>query len=111
MTDPERDRIAGREWAEAVLEDLAQTSDEYKAGFMRRMLKEFQPDEIDRSAMTDEQARAFGRQVVNFGVHRDKCYDDVPLEYLEWLVDENTALARYIRSRRIKAEQDEEEEI
>lgn len=55
--------------------------------------------------MSDDDARMFGRSVVSFGVHRDKCYDDVPLEYLEWLADRNTEILRYIRSRRIRAEQ------
>lgn len=56
--------------------------------------------------MGDDEARKFGRSAVNFGVHRDKCYDDVPLEYLEWLADRNIEVLRYIRSRRIKAERE-----
>ncbi len=60
--------------------------------------------------MSDSEARTFGRTVVNFGVHRDKCYDDVPLDYLEWLADRNIEILRYIRSRRIKAEREEHEE-
>ena len=54
--------------------------------------------------MADDEARKFGRSVVNFGIHRDKCYDDVPLEYLEWIADKNLEVLQYIRSRRIKAE-------
>lgn len=54
--------------------------------------------------LSDEDARRFGRRVLNFGVHRDKCYDDAPLDYLEWLADQNVQLIRYIRSRRVQAE-------
>lgn len=64
------------------------------------------PDRIEPvRPMRDDEARKFGRTVVNFGLHRDKCYDDVPLEYLEWLADRNIEILRYIRSRRIRAEQ------
>jgi hypothetical protein len=57
--------------------------------------------------MTDDEAKRFGRSVVNFGVHRDKCYDDVPLDYLEWLADRNVEVLRYIKSRRIRAEKEQ----
>lgn len=109
MTDPERDRIAGREWAEAVLEDLADHTADFLVGFRRRMLAEYKAAEVDRTAMSDDEARRFGGQIITFGVHQSKRYDDVPLDYLEWLADQNAALVRYVRSRRVKAEQEDEE--
>lgn len=109
MTTADRDRIAGREWAEAVLEDLADHTADFLMGFRRRMLAEYKPTEVNRTAMSDEEARRFGGQIITFGVHQSKRYDDVPLDYLEWLADQNAALVRYVRSRRVKAEQEDEE--
>ncbi len=109
MTPSDRDRIAGREWAEAVLEDLADHTGDFLLGFRRRMLAEYRVEEIDRAAMSDDEARRFGGQIITFGVHQSKRYDDVPLDYLEWLADQNAALVRYVRSRRVKAEQEDEE--
>jgi hypothetical protein len=54
--------------------------------------------------LSDEAARAFGRQVINFGQYAHQRYDDVPLGYLEWLADRNIQLVRYIRSRRVQSE-------
>jgi hypothetical protein len=109
MTQSDRDRIAGREWAEAVLDDLADHTADFLVGFRRRMLAEYRAAEVDRTAMSDDAARRFGDQIITFGVHQGQRYDDVPLEYLEWLADQNAALVRYVRSRRVKAEQEDEQ--
>lgn len=58
--------------------------------------------------LSDEAARKFGRIVLSFGLHRGKRYDEVPLDYLEWLADSRTDLVRYIRSRRIQSEHETE---
>jgi hypothetical protein len=54
--------------------------------------------------LSDEAARKFGRRTLGFGIHRDKRYDEVPLDYLEWLADQHTDLVRYIRSQRVQRE-------
>lgn len=56
--------------------------------------------------MDDDDARRFGRKTLCFGIHRDKRYDEVPLDYLEWLADQNLALSRYLASRRVQREQE-----
>ena len=60
--------------------------------------------------LSDEAARTFGRQVINFGQYAHHRYDDVPLGYLEWLADRNIQLVRYIRSRRVQCEMTTREE-
>jgi len=54
--------------------------------------------------MPDQQAKAFGSQVIFFGKYSGGTYDDCPLDYLEWLADQNAALVRYLKSRRIQEE-------
>lgn len=102
----DQDLIAGRKWAEEVLENLTAESEDFRFAFLRHMKSVFTTKEIDPGAMTDEQSRRFGRNVLNFGVHRDKTYDECPLDYLEWLCDQNAELRRYIKSRRIQEERD-----
>ena len=107
LTDADTDRIGGREWAEDVLAELTDASDAFLLGFWRRLKRELPTQEIDPSAMTDEEAGEFGKSVVNFGkkylgwrVH------DVPLEHWEWLADANGNIQRYLRNRRIVAERE-----
>lgn len=98
-------RIAGRKWAEEVIADLpANERDEYRRAFMSFIKQGFTVTELDPRAMTDNASRVFGRQILRFGVHLGETYDECPLDYLEWLVDRNTELVRYLRSRRIHEE-------
>lgn len=57
---------------------------------------------------TDQQARAFGQTHIPFGIHAGALVDEVPLEYLVWLVDQpddfKQKLRKYIRSKRIQQE-------
>ena len=58
-------------------------------------------------AMTDEQAREFGRCTqMPFGKHVGTYIDEVPLQYLEWYADLSfqPQLRKYLRSPRIKSE-------
>ena len=54
--------------------------------------------------LSDEAARTFGRRIIGFGKYACSRYDDAPMDYLEWLADQNVQLIRYIRSRRVQAE-------
>lgn len=57
--------------------------------------------------MTDDEARKFGDRTVGFGKHADDRWDDVPLDYLEWLAEsqrEKLDILRYYESRRVQAE-------
>ena len=109
MDESDEDRIEGRERAEYILDDVCRGSVDYQKGFWRQIEKEL-PKEKEKSsaaAMTDERSKVFGRGVVGFGKHVGTRYDDVPLDYLEWLVDQNAVLARYLESRRIREERRE----
>ena len=104
MDKADKDRVEGRKWAEDVLAAMGDTTPAYRLGFWRRMKRELHPQEIDSKAMTDREARTFGRSIVEFGKHRGLRVDDVPLEYWEWLADENSKVQRYLRSKRITRE-------
>lgn len=104
MTEDDQERIAGRQWADSVIDDLAAEHPEYRVGFWRRVKAELKPTDIDPRAMTDEEAREYGKCLVGFGKYHDKRIDDVPLDYWEWLADANAKVQRYLRSRRIAAE-------
>ena len=58
--------------------------------------------------MDDAESRAFGNTEIHFGFYTGTRYDEISLEYLEWLADESmdTAnnLKRYLASRRILEE-------
>lgn len=110
MEQADLDRIEGRKWAEEFLDCLKAESADYQLGVWRRLKRELPTQELDPKAMTDEQAREFGRQSVSFGRHFGRRYDDVPLDYWEWLADENAKVQRYLRSRRIMAERADEME-
>ena len=105
-TEQVRDRIAGRKWAEEVAAENMTPA--FRAGFMNSIKRCFTVREIDPQAMSDEEAREFGRDILGFGQHANETYDDCPLEYLEWLVDQNATLARYLRSRRIQEEREDD---
>lgn len=96
--------IDGRKWAEAVIQDLDNNSTEFQAAFWRALGKHLAPTDLDPKAMTDEEAKEFGQQTISFGKHNGETYDNIPIDYLEWLADRNLPLTRYLRSRRIRDE-------
>ena len=60
--------------------------------------------------LSDGAARTFGRRFIGFGKYAHSRYDDAPMDYLEWLADQNVQLVRYIRSRRVQSEMTTREE-
>jgi len=108
MDTADQDRIDGRKWADEVLTDLAAKSGDYQMGFWREIRRrQPTPDPLKAGLMTDDQSREFGRRTMYFGMHLGKRYDEAPLDYLEWLADQNVELARYVGSRRVQAEHTE----
>lgn len=103
--------IAMRQHAQTII-DLASTEagqDQHFWSLIRDHAIQFAPMPQPKDSvrpMDDSEARGFGRRTLGFGVHRDKRYDEVPLEYLEWLADQNLALRRYLASRRVQREAD-----
>jgi len=109
LTKADRDRIDGREFAEEVLRDVEGTnfSSAFLSGFWREVrcrAKMRRADVPANAGMSNERSKVFGRRTIEFGKYSGKRYDDVPLEYLEWLADQGAELLSYLRSRRIKDE-------
>ena len=109
LTKADKDRIDGRAFAEEVLRDVeeADFSDAFRIGFwreIRRRVKVLSESKSTKSIMSDERAREYGHRMVEFGKFRGKRYDDVPLDYLEWLADQGAELLSYLKSRRIRDE-------
>jgi len=62
--------------------------------------------------MTDKQAKEFEKQEMIFGKHRGSTVGEIPLSYLDWLVDSNTKFFRllgsYLESKRAKTRRENE---
>ena len=58
--------------------------------------------------MTDKQADTFGRKLCPFRKYRDKKYDDVPVDYLRFLVDSNEDLKHYVEYRENEEYEDDD---
>lgn len=58
--------------------------------------------------MTDGQSRAFGCSLMQFGKYNGQRIDEIPRDYLEWLVEEQETFLRklqgYLMSDRVKRE-------
>jgi hypothetical protein len=52
----------------------------------------------DLSPMSEAEVVAFGSKVITFGQYAGARYNDVPVDYLEWLADQNSILTKYLRS-------------
>ena len=66
------------------------------------------PDPL--AAMTDAEAKAFGREIMSFGKHKGDKLRDIPLEYLAWLADQarfHIDVMRYFRSGDVRREGNE----
>lgn len=99
------ERILGRELAEDILElaQVTKLSGHVESAFwaeIARVMPQAQRPEADSSAMTDEEAAAFEREVISFGQHAGEQYRTVPAAYLTWLADKSIKLRRYVQTRR-----------
>ncbi len=105
LTAADRDRIEGREWAEEVIADVLENTDDFIEGFerqIRRVYRMFRTHLTDQGAMTHKEAIEFEKEQVGFGCYTARTYATTPPEYLAWLVDANLDLARYVRSERFQ---------
>lgn len=108
LTQADRDRIDGRVFAEKVFRDVKErnVSDAFRVGFWREIRRRAKIKQPSKTAMSDERSQEYGHMMVEFGKFLGQRYDDVPLDYLEWLVDQGTELRAYLESRRVKQERD-----
>lgn len=99
-------RIEGRKEATELLQTLAHLTEgdaDYLDGIKRACL-EFAGDLVPKPqtlrTMTKEQAAAFGKTRINFGIHYGATYDvlfDQHQDYLEWLADAALDLQAFLR--------------
>lgn len=107
MTDDQMfKRIEGRKWAEEALAAATAEGEDYRKAFVERIGRELAVKQIDEAAMSEDEAMAFGHRKLEFGKYAGQRWDDVPLDYIAWLVDQNRTVLRYLRSRRVQAERD-----
>jgi hypothetical protein len=68
-------------------------------------------DAIQQKPFTDDEAKAFGRELMPYGEFKGKAVDQVPLDRLCWYADQQfqRGLNRYLSSPRIKSELDSQE--
>jgi 5-methylcytosine-specific restriction endonuclease McrBC GTP-binding regulatory subunit McrB len=122
MTDDEkiRDNIHARESAHEIAQLARLESIGMRDGCRPRfweclrdeISKEIPPPVVSTPRqMTDAEIREFGRSTMPFGVHLGKRIDNVPIDYLDWLLG-NAAeflvkVRQYLNSPRIQAEREQ----
>lgn len=119
INDRAKARTAARELAEIALAEIASTPPHAHACFwdeLRAKLPQLKapnpqiPKSLAAEPFTDAQARAWGRNTMQFGKHQGTPIDQVPLDYLERIAEPNEFtryLRRYLASRRIQHESDQ----
>lgn len=122
MTDDEkiRDNIHARESAHEIAQLARLESIGMRDGCRTRfweclrdeIAQEIPPPVVSTPRqMTDAEIREFGRSTMPFGVHLGKRIDNVPIDYLDWLLG-NAAeflvkVRQYLNSPRIQAEREQ----
>lgn len=98
-------RIAGRESAcDAIsLAKEGKTSDQQFMIGVAKYCREFAdtvlgPIETQVKVMTDEEAQAYEKSLMQFGRYATHKIKDVPIDYLCWIADSNLKLQSYLRS-------------
>lgn len=117
------DNMAGRKAAQTVFQLAKEEAKHLPTGKARDRFWEVLSNTIQEKLpkaskpsddMTELEARTFGRQRIDFGKYEDERIDDIPMDYLRWLADAKDEfreeLRRYLRSRRLKIESQDEED-
>lgn len=102
------DRKAGRDEAKVLLEMRSSgVSNAFVEGFARAM-REYADSVLGKQqcetlrAMSADEAAAFEKRKIRFGIHECKCFADVPADYLAWIADSALEIQAYLRSERGK---------
>ena len=95
-------RVAGSLYAVELMQ-LVKSSDledaDYMDGFLDRLNRDFGQQEIeDVGDVKPIPIARLGSIVMPFGQHQGKCFDDVPLEYLDWLCRSQEEFYRDLRA-------------
>ena len=104
LDESDKQRIAGRKWAEETIETAMDEGPDFLAGFVRQIRRVFAAELTanDPDVMTEEEAIAFEHEEVVFGKHKGFEWGEVDAKYIAWLADQNRPLNRYVRSERFK---------
>ena len=108
LTDQDKQRIAGRKWAEEVIAYAEGEGFGFFEGFVRGIRSRFEERLTPQGAMTELEARVFENKTIDFGIHEGEVYGYVEAEYLAWVVDKFEPLRRYVKSVRFRRRQNEE---
>ena len=106
----DKQRIAGRKWADEVIEEAMTNGADFLIGFARATRVAFPPDAAKLHAMTDDEARAFEAGEISFGKHKGAAWGEVPIAYIGWMAENNRPLQEYVRSETFKRRQEEEDD-
>lgn len=93
-------RIAGRQMAKQLYElcDGPITNFHYVDSLvqeLKRLAGLYEPEPVPE---TRGAIARLGREKMPFGIHADKCLDDVPLEYLDWLCRSQESFYKNLRA-------------
>jgi len=100
LDESDKQRIAGRKWAEETIETAMEEGPDFMDGFVRQIRRVFAADlaKNDPDVMTREEAIAFEHEEIVFGKHKGFEWGEVDAGYIAWLADQNRQLSRYVRS-------------
>lgn len=105
-------RIEGRQFGEEMIQEAIQEQDKaWIEGFSRALEQFCKQDERALEGMSEERAKQFERQRINFGQYAGTTMKEVPIDYLAWLVDSNLELANYLKSKRGKKRLESDDEV
>ena len=102
MSESLKRRVAGSLYAVELMQ-LVKTSDledaDYMDGFLDRLNREFGQQEItDVGDMEPQPIARLGATIMPFGQYKDNSFDDIPLEYLDWLCRSQEEFYRDLRA-------------
>lgn len=108
LDQSDKDRIAGRVWAEEAISVATCESAAFLEGFNRAIRKHQPREEVQQPyTMTEAEAIEFEKNVIGFGKHADETYGTAPTDYIVWLAEASATLLKYARSDRFKRRQED----
>lgn len=93
-----RRRIEGRKAAEEIRELLDIGRDPTADPYLDAFIETLRPAAKPTNAPPREPIARLGATPLDFGAHRGKTFDDVPVDYLDWLCKSQESSAAALRS-------------
>jgi len=98
----DKDRIAGRKYAENACEHAIDKGIHFLEGFRRQLKRVFGSQVTSDDSMSDDEAIAFEAETIGFGKFATKTWGKADRDYIGWLADQSKQLHRYVASDRFK---------